>query len=117
VSAGHDDSKLDLESKLEEPDEDTRELLVSEIIDWSRIVSAIKQIHCVGSALYRKGVGAKGIKDLQDRVEHGGSEGTSGRVVAESHAEIAVHGSGVESAGVTIAEGLEGLFVLGAPGE
>ena len=50
-------------------------------------------------------------------MEHGGSEGTSGRVVAESHAEIAVHGSGVEGAGVTIAEGLEGLFVLGSPGE
>ena len=50
-------------------------------------------------------------------MKHRGSESTSGRVVAESHAEIAVHGSRVESAGVTIAEGLEGLFVLGAPGE
>jgi len=117
VSAGHDDGELDLKAKLQEPDEDTRELLVSEIVDWSRVVSEIKQIHCVGSALYRKGVGAKGIEDLQDRVKHRGSEGTSDRVVAESHAEIAVHGSRVESSGVTIAKGLEGFFILGAPGE
>ena len=106
MSAGHDDGELDLEAKLEEPDEDTRELLVSENVDWSRVVSEIKQIHCVG-----KGVGAKGIEDLQNRVKPRGSEGTCGRVVAESHAEVAVHGSRVESAGVTIAEGLEGLFV------
>ena len=99
MSAGHDDGELELEAKLEEPDNDACELLVSEIVDWGRVVSEIKQIHCVGSALYGKRVGAKGIEDLQDRVKHRGSEGTSGRVVAESHAEIAVHGSRVESAG------------------
>ena len=101
ASVGHDDS----------------ELLVSGIVDWGRVVSEIKQIHCVGSALHGKGVGAKSIEDLQDRVKHRGSEGTNGRVVAESHAEIAVHGRRVESDGVTIAKGLEGLLILGAPGE
>ena len=88
MSTGHDDGELDLEAKLEEPDEDACELLVRLLVDWSRVVSKIKQIHCVGRALYGKRVGAKGIEDLQDRVEHRGSEGTSGRVVAESHAEI-----------------------------
>ncbi len=68
------------------------------------------------SALHGKGVGAKSFEDLQDRVKHRGSEGTNGRVVAESHAEIAIHGSRVESDGVTIAKGLESLLILGAPG-
>jgi len=33
VSAGHDDGELELEAKLEEPDKDACELLVSEIVD------------------------------------------------------------------------------------
>jgi hypothetical protein len=41
-------------------------------------------------------------------VKHRGGEDTNGRVVAESH---------VESAGVTVAKGLESLLILGAPGE
>jgi hypothetical protein len=56
VSAGHDEGELELEAKLEE-------LLVSEIVDWSRVVGEIKQIHCVGSGLHGKGVGAKCIED------------------------------------------------------
>ena len=52
MSASHDDGELDLEAKLEEPDEDACELLVSVIVDWSRVVSEIKQIHCVRSTLY-----------------------------------------------------------------
>jgi hypothetical protein len=50
-------------------------------------------------------------------VKHRGSEGTSGRVLAEYPAKIAVHGGRVEGARITVAKGLEGFLILAAPGE
>ena len=48
---------------------------------------------------------------------HRSGHGTSVRVVAEAHPEIAIHGGGVECSWIAIAECTESLIILGAPGE
>ena len=48
---------------------------------------------------------------------HGGGHRTRIGVVREFHSEVAVHGGRVEFTWVAVAECLESLVVLGAPGE
>ena len=48
---------------------------------------------------------------------HGGGYRTSVFVVRESHTEVSVHVGGVECTWVAVAERLESLVILGAPGK
>ena len=117
MCTGHDDRELSLEPKLEEPDELANAFLVCFEVDRSGIIRDVKEIHRVWSGLLWKGRGAEGGEDFEDTVIHGGGHGPSCRVIAETHSKVAVHGGRVESARVAVTEGLEGLIVLGAPGE
>ena len=117
VSTGHDDRKLSLESELEEPDELANTPLVGFGIHRSGIIRDVEEVHRVWSGLLGKGRGAEGGEDLEDAVIHRGGHGPGVRVIAEAHSKVAIHGGRVKSAWVAVAEGLEGLIVLGAPGE
>ena len=50
-------------------------------------------------------------------MEHGGCHGSSVGIVRESHTKVAVHGGGIEGPWVAVAECLESLVILGAPGK
>ena len=50
-------------------------------------------------------------------MEHGGCHGSSVGIVRESHTKAAVHGGGIEGSWVAVAECLESLVILGAPGK
>ena len=66
VRTSHDDCELDLEAKFEEPDEGTNASLVSDGVDWCRVVGNVKKVHSVGRALFGKGRSTEGGQDFED---------------------------------------------------
>ncbi len=44
--------------------------MVSDGVDWSRVVRDVEEVHCVGRALFGKGRSAEGGQDFEDGVVH-----------------------------------------------
>ena len=70
MCAGHDDSELDLNAELEEPNEYSCNLLIGLGVDWGKICRRVKDDPGVWGRLNREGIGTARGKDLRDSMVH-----------------------------------------------
>ena len=91
MCAGHDDSELNLDAELEEPNESSGNLLIGLGVNWVEIGRRVKEVHGVWGRLNREGIGTAGGEDLRDSMVRRTSHGSGVFVVGEDHTEVTIH--------------------------
>ena len=84
--------------------------LIVRLANGGGVCGRVEEVLRVWRPLRWEGLSTASCEDLEDRVEHRGSEGTGDRIKVESNAKVAVHGRFVEDSGISLVE-LEDLLV------
>lgn len=91
------------------------DLLILRLVNRGSVFGLVEEVQSVWRSLRREGLGTSSRKDLDNRVEHGSSEGFGDGVKVESNAEVAIHGGFVQDTGISFVE--DRLVPEGTTGE